>query len=119
MAARDDDTCDLLCLDLAKAELARASLPAAADLQRAAAEAQALSDPTRMAIALALAHAGAACVCDLGWIVGRDEKLVSHHLRKLKAAGLAESRRDGRMGIYELTPLGTSAVSALTGEPVP
>jgi len=28
--------------------------------------------------ALALDQAGSACVCDLGWIVGRDEKLVSH-----------------------------------------
>ena len=45
MAERD--TCELLCLDLPKAEARRAALPSA----------------------------------DLSWIVGRDEKLVSHHVR--------------------------------------
>ena len=52
---------------------------------------------------LALRDGERACVCDLAWIVGRDEKLVSHHARQLKAAGLARSERDGRMVMYELT----------------
>jgi hypothetical protein len=26
-----------------------------------------------------------ACVCDLAWVVGRDQPLVSHHVRLLKA----------------------------------
>ena len=46
------------------------------------------------------------CVCDLAWIVGREEKLVSHHVRLLKSLGVARSRRDGRMVMYELTELG-------------
>ena len=45
-------------------------------------------------------------MCDLGWIVGRDEKLVSHHVRQLKTAGLARSQRDGQMVMYELTDHG-------------
>jgi DNA-binding transcriptional ArsR family regulator len=98
------ETCDLLCLDLPKAEAARGRQPGAAALEQFAAGAKALGDPTRLAIAIALAHAGRACVCDLGWITGRDEKLVSHHLRLLKAAGLARSEREGRMVMYELTP---------------
>ncbi len=109
----DPDTCDLLCLDLPKAERVRRRLPAAAALEQLAAGAKALGDPTRLAIALALADAERACVCDLAWITGRDEKLVSHHLRLLKAAGLARSERDGRMVMYELTPRAAGLLAAV------
>ncbi len=101
-----DDTCDLLCLDMPKAEAMRAALPDAAQLAASAARFKALGDPTRLAIALALAQGGRACVCDLGWVVGRPERLVSHHVRALKAAGLARSEREGKMVIYELTEAG-------------
>lgn len=111
---REPDTCELLCLDLPKAEEARAGLPAAAELERWAAGAKALGDPTRLTIAWALRESGAACVCDLGWIVGRDEKLVSHHLRLLRSFGLATSTRQGRMVMYELTPLGSRLVTMVT-----
>ncbi|HWT94938.1 MAG TPA: helix-turn-helix domain-containing protein, partial [Solirubrobacteraceae bacterium] len=76
------------------------------------------ADPTRLAIALALAHAGTACVCDLAWVVGRDEKLVSHHVRALRTAGLATSARDGRMVMYALTDGGRALVDALGAEVV-
>ena len=77
-----EDTCDLLCLDLPKAEAVRARLPAPDQLAAWAGGAPGRSsDPTRLAIALALRDADTACVCDLAWIVGRDEKLVSHHVR--------------------------------------
>jgi DNA-binding transcriptional ArsR family regulator len=109
----DGETCELLCLDLPKAEALRRALPAREDLERLAAGAKALGDPTRLAIASALGEGTQACVCDLAWIVGRDEKLVSHHLRMLKAAGLARSQRDGRMVMYELTDRGRSLVSSL------
>jgi DNA-binding transcriptional ArsR family regulator len=110
---RGDDTCDLLCLDLPKAEQLRASLPPDDALAAWAAAAKALSDPTRLAIALALAAGERACVCDLAWIVGRDEKLVSHHVRQLKAAALARSERDGKMVMYELTEQGRALVAAV------
>lgn len=60
-------------------------------LELPAAGAKALGDPTRLAIALALEASESSCVCDLAWIVGRDERLVSHHVRQLKGAGLARS----------------------------
>ena len=100
------DTCDLLCLDVPKAEAARARLAPKGRIEHWSAGAKALGDPTRLAIALALLDCERACVCDLGWITGRHEKLVSHHLRLLKAAGLARSERDGRMVMYELTGRG-------------
>jgi len=114
--AKGSDTCDLLCLDLPKAERVRAELPALTDLEDWAAGAKALGDPTRLAVALALDAGETACVCDLAWIVGRDERLVSHHVRLLKAAGLARSERDGKMVIYELTPRGRALVAAVAAE---
>jgi ArsR family transcriptional regulator, lead/cadmium/zinc/bismuth-responsive transcriptional repressor len=113
------DTCDLLCLDLPKAEAARTALPPAARVEALAAGARALGDPTRLAVALALLSCERACVCDLGWIVGRDEKLVSHHLRLLKAAGLASSERDGRMVMYELTERGRLLLRAVGAQEAP
>jgi DNA-binding transcriptional ArsR family regulator len=104
--ATDRDTCELLCLDLPKAEAARRSRPAAEALEAWAAGAKALGDPTRLAVAVALAECGSACVCDLAWIVGRDEKLVSHHARALRTAGLASASRQGKMVMYELTERG-------------
>ena len=111
------DTCDLLCLDLPKAEAARLAQPALADLEAAAAGAKALADPTRLAIALALRECETACVCDLAWIVARNEKLVSHHLRLLRTAGLAASTRQARMVMYELTDAGRALVAVVTPRP--
>jgi DNA-binding transcriptional ArsR family regulator len=107
------DTCDLLCLDLPKAEAVRAKLPSAGSLEAWSRNARALSDGTRLAIALALRDADTACVCDLAWIVGRDERLVSHHLRHLKATGLARSQRNGKMVMYELTDRGRTLVATV------
>jgi len=114
--ARNLDTCDLLCLDLPKAERVRKNLPGAEELELWAAGAKALGDPTRLAVALALDAGESACVCDLAWIVGRDERLVSHHLRLLKSAGLARSKRDGKMVMYELTERGRVLLAAVSAQ---
>jgi DNA-binding transcriptional ArsR family regulator len=111
------DTCELLCLDLPKAEAARLELPSSAELEAWAAGAKALGDPTRLAVAVALGSSGTACVCDLAWIVGRDEKLVSHHARALRAAGLATAVREGRMVMYALTDRGRALLAAVTAGP--
>jgi DNA-binding transcriptional ArsR family regulator len=116
--AREPDTCELLCLDLDKAEALRASQPAAQRLEQLAGAAKAFADPTRLAIAIALLEGEQACVCDLGWVLGRDEKLVSHHLRQLKAANLARSRRDGKMVMCELTARARLLLDALLADTV-
>lgn len=116
--AQNPDTCDLLCLDLPKAERVRAGLPSADDLELWATGAKALGDPTRLAVALALEAGESACVCDLAWIVGRDERLVSHHARQLKGAGLARSQRDGKMVMYELTDRGQALLAAVAAQRV-
>jgi ArsR family transcriptional regulator, lead/cadmium/zinc/bismuth-responsive transcriptional repressor len=100
------DRCELLCLDLEKAEgLRRRRL----DEERAgmvARQAKALSDPTRLILAAALAEGGELCVCDLAWVLERAENLVSHHLRVLRAEGLVTTRRDGKMVMSSLTERG-------------
>jgi ArsR family transcriptional regulator, lead/cadmium/zinc/bismuth-responsive transcriptional repressor len=116
--AGEAETCDLLCLDLPKAERLRAELPSTTLLEAWAAGAKALGDPTRLAVALALYGGDSACVCDLAWVVARDERLVSHHVRQLKAAGLAQSRRDGKMVMYELTQRGRALVAAVGAQEV-
>jgi len=108
-----DDRCELLCLDLPKAERVRAGLLERDDLERLAAAAKALADPTRLAVAMALGAGGRMCVCDLSWVVGRTDQLVSHHVRLLRSAGLARSQRDGKMVMYELTERGTALLRAL------
>ena len=98
-----EDRCELLCLDLAKAEAIRALRPSEREARVLAAGFRALGDPTRLTLALALREGGELCVCDLAWISERAENLVSHHLRALRAAGLADYRRDGKMALYSLT----------------
>ena len=109
------DDCDLLCLDLPHAEQVRAALPDPTALDGVAARAKALSDPTRLRVATALATGGAMCGCDLAWVTGLATNLVSHHARVLRAAGLAASCRDGKLVMYQLTSSGTALLEALTG----
>lgn len=105
--------CDLLCLDLPRAEALRAERLSGVAASESAARAHALGDATRLTIAAALAEGGELCVCDLAWITERAENLVSHHLRVLRAQGLADSRRDGRMILYALTPHGHVLLEAV------
>jgi ArsR family transcriptional regulator, lead/cadmium/zinc/bismuth-responsive transcriptional repressor len=100
------DRCDLLCLDLPLAEELRRRRLDEAMAQQASSRYQALGDPTRLNIALALGGAPELCVCDLAWIIERAQNLVSHHLRALRAAGLVDYRRDGKMALYSLTDQG-------------
>lgn len=108
-----DDRCDLLCLDLPRAEAIRQELARSADAREAGARAaRALGDPTRLTIALALRAGGELCVCDLAWITSKAENLVGHHLRTLRAAGLATSHRDGKIVFSALTPAGQALIDA-------
>ena len=108
--------CDLLCLDLARAESVRAVLPPSDSMRPASDRARALADPTRLRVALAIAAAGELCVCDLAWVCGLAQNLVSHHVRQLRGAGLADSRRDGRLVMYRLTDGGLTLLAAVTDD---
>ena len=108
-----DDRCDLLCLDLEKAERLRLERVEGELAVRLAGQAKALSDPTRLTIAAALSATDELCVCDLAWVTERAENLVSHHARTLRSLGLAASRRDGKMVLYRLTDTGRALLDAV------
>ena len=107
------DRCELLCLDLEVAEGLRLERLPLAEAERAAGQARALADPTRLMLAAALGKAEELCVCDLAWIAERSQNLVSHHLRALRAEGLVRSRRVGKMVMYALTEDGAALVDAV------
>lgn len=54
-----------------------------------------LADATRRRIFLALL-AGETCNCELTVNLGLSQNLISHHVRKLREAGLVRERRDER-----------------------
>ena len=114
-----DDRCELLCLDLPKAEAIRAKRPSEQQARALAEGFRALADPTRLTLALALREGGELCVCDLAWIVERAENLVSHHLRALRVAGLADYRREGKMALSSLTDGGHALLEAVISEQMP
>jgi DNA-binding transcriptional ArsR family regulator len=109
----DGDRCELLCLDLEKAEALRATALEEQEAVRLAERTKALADPTRLRLAAVLAESDELCVCDLAWVAGRAENLISHHLRALRSAGLVTSRRDGKMVLYRLTTLGRGLVATV------
>jgi DNA-binding transcriptional ArsR family regulator len=113
-----DERCDLLCIDAPRAEDIRRRLIGERDAVRSAERARALSDPTRLMLAAALGEGGELCVCDLAWISGRAQNLVSHHMRLLRSQGIVTSRRDGKLVMYSLTGEGELLLSAVVGEKI-
>lgn len=111
-----DDRCDLLCLDLPRAEKLRRERRRRGDLAKLSAAAAALADPTRLAIAVALLEEPELCGCDLAWVIERSQAVVSHHVAALRDAGLLTSRREGKMVMHALSERGTSLVLAALGE---
>ena len=113
MNGMHDEHCDLVCLELPRAEALREQRLSMEEALLAATTAQALADPTRLLIAALLRDGGELCVCDLAWLTGRAINLVSHHLKTLRAGGLVSPRRDGRLVLYTLTPRGRALVETL------
>jgi len=56
---------------------------------------EALADENRLAIVRLLAGSGELCVCDVSESLGISNALASHHLKKLREAGLVTTRRSG------------------------
>ncbi|MFE9647749.1 ArsR/SmtB family transcription factor [Streptomyces sp. NPDC006365] len=78
----------------------------AEEAERTAAMFKALGDPVRLRLfSLVASHAGGeACVCDIISDVGVSQPTVSHHLKKLKEAGLLSSERRGTWVYYRVEP---------------
>ncbi len=86
------------------APLSRAALNEA-DAEQAAEMFKALGDPVRLRLFsnIASSQGGEACVCDIQ-DVGVSQPTVSHHLKKLREAGLLESERRGSWVYYRVSP---------------
>jgi DNA-binding transcriptional ArsR family regulator len=82
-------------------------MPAANDISAEAAELlKLLADPTRRQIFLAI-MGGEICNCELAKGLGLPQNLVSHHVRRLRAAGLVEEHpdpHDGRWSHFTVNP---------------
>ena len=80
------------------------------DVQRAEAErmaeiAKALGDPIRLQVVDVLRrHAGQVCVCELVPLFDVGQSTLSHHLKKLRDAGIVDSERRGLWAYYYVRP---------------
>ncbi len=67
--------------------------------------AKALGDPVRMQLVDVLRkHAGKVCVCELVPLFDLSQSTVSHHLKKLRDAGIVGSERQGLWAYYYVRP---------------
>jgi DNA-binding transcriptional ArsR family regulator len=82
-------------------EQIRAAMPDEPEMVQIARTFQALADPTRCKIILALTRLEL-CVTDLATIVGASTSGVSHHLKGLKDIRLVKFRRDGNTIYYSI-----------------
>jgi len=72
---------------------------------RLAEVAKALGDPIRLQLVDVLrGHAGKVCVCELVPLFDISQSTLSHHLKKLRAAGIVDSERQGLWAYYYVRP---------------
>jgi ArsR family transcriptional regulator len=73
--------------------------------ERVAVVAKALGDPVRLQLVDVLRkHAGKVCVCELVPLFDLSQPTVSHHLKKLRDAGIVGSERQGLWAYYYVIP---------------
>lgn len=88
---------------------------------------KALADPSRLMMLWSLRRAEApVCICDFTAPLDLGQPTVSHHMAKLRAAGLVESEKRGVWTYYrlrqDLSPSAVKLLDALMGderEPAP
>lgn len=76
-----------------------------AQAARMAEVAKALGDPIRLQLVDVLRrHAGKVCVCELVPLFDISQPTLSHHLKKLRGAGIVDSERRGLWAYYYVKP---------------
>jgi ArsR family transcriptional regulator len=66
---------------------------------------KALADPARLQVVAALvAAAGPVCVCDFTAALGLSQGTISHHMGRLRQAGIVKATKQGVWSFYELDP---------------
>src|SRR5438477_185114 len=80
---------------------------------RMAEVAKALGDPIRLQLVDVLRkHAGKVCVCELVPLFDISQPTLSHHLKKLRDAGLVDSERRGLWAYYYVRAEAIKVLSA-------
>ena len=80
---------------------------------RMAAVAKALGDPVRLQLVDVLRrHAGKVCVCELVPLFDISQPTLSHHLKRLRDAGIVDSERRGLWAYYYVLPDALEELSA-------
>jgi ArsR family transcriptional regulator len=80
---------------------------------RIAEVAKALGDPIRLQLVDVLRkHAGKVCVCELVPLFDVSQPTLSHHLKKLREAGIVDSERKGLWAYYYVIPDALEELSA-------
>jgi len=75
--------------------------------------AKALGDPIRLQLVDVLRrHAGKVCVCELVPLFDISQPTLSHHLKRLREAGLVDSERRGLWAYYYVIPHAMKELSA-------
>jgi ArsR family transcriptional regulator len=75
--------------------------------------AKALGDPIRLQLVDVLRkHAGTVCVCELVPLFEVSQPTLSHHLKKLRDAGIVDSERHGLWAYYYVIPDALEDLSA-------
>jgi ArsR family transcriptional regulator, arsenate/arsenite/antimonite-responsive transcriptional repressor len=83
------------------------------DALRMAEVAKALGDPIRLQLVDVLRkHAGKVCVCELVPLFEIAQPTLSHHLKKLRDAGIVDSERKGLWAYYYVIPDALRELSA-------
>ena len=83
---------------------------------RMAEAAKALGDPIRLQLVDVLRkHAGQVCVCELVPLFEVSQPTLSHHLRKLRAAGIVDCERRGLWAYYYVKPEALQGLAAWLG----
>jgi ArsR family transcriptional regulator len=84
-----------------------------AQAARLAEIAKALGDPIRLQLVDVLRkHAGKVCVCELVPLFEISQPTLSHHLKKLREAGIVDSERQGLWAYYYVLPDALQELSA-------
>lgn len=98
----------LCCAPIAAPDLSQKESEATANLLKS------LADPTRVRIVNLLANSpGAVCVCDLNEHFSLSQPTISHHLKKLVAAGLLRREQRGTWAYFSVDQQAWDTLSEL------
>ena len=82
------------------------------EAERLAATAKARSDPVRVQLVDVLRkHAGKVCVCELVPLFDIAQPTLSHHLKKLRDAGIVDAEKHGLWSFYYVKPEATKELA--------